>query len=82
MKTITVAEFNERVLNFREVAFSADATVEERRDAFQHLTRSYLNVDQNDPKFSSSVATNFQAATLEFTMRMGLMGISLAEVSC
>ena len=82
MKSISVAEFNERLLNFREVAFSANVTNEERKDAFKHLTRSYFNVDLSDPKFNDSVAMIFDSTVIEFTRRMGLMGIPLTEVSC
>lgn len=81
MKMISVVEFNKRLLNFREKAFSRDATGEERFDAVMELIRSYLNVDQKDPAFTDAIAINFDAVMAEYATRLRMMGIPLDEVS-
>lgn len=80
MRKIPVAEFFTRLISFREKAFSWDPSPKERAELLESINFAYLNVDQDDPDFSESVATLFDSTIVEYVMRMRLMGISLQTV--
>lgn len=82
METISVAEFYEGLVNFRKnVTFNPDVTIEERKDAFQEMKRSHLNINQTDPNFSDLVTTMFDITVIEFEMWTLCKLISLDKVS-
>lgn len=75
MKKVSIQQFWDEIISFREKMGDKTIAPEKRVSTFKALTISYLNVDVDDSKFET-VATQYIAISNEYVQRMCLMGLA------
>lgn len=71
----TPQEFIDMYHSFRAKMGSTEWTEEQRRNGYKMLSITYLQIETENEKEVETMASLFEAASFEYRLRMGLMGM-------